>query len=78
MQSSGICICGSRSVFQNDNMEMSLSGDAYRSEFQLSMQINKITYDARNRVNIVYFIMIIDFKLLNAAQKLAANKQDVN
>ena len=37
MQSSGICICGSRSVFQNDNMEMSLSGDAYTSEFQLSM-----------------------------------------
>ena len=26
----GICIRGSRSVFQNDNLEMSLSGEAYK------------------------------------------------
>ena len=29
----GICIGGSNSVFQNDNLEMSLGGDAYTSEF---------------------------------------------
>ena len=34
IKSIGICICGSRSVFQNDNLEMSLSRDAYTSEFQ--------------------------------------------
>ena len=37
IKSIGICIRGSRSVFQNDNLEMSLGGDAYTSEFQLSM-----------------------------------------
>ena len=37
IKSIGICIRGSHSVFQNDNLEMSLSGDPYTSEFQLSM-----------------------------------------
>ena len=41
------CIRGNRSVFQNINMEMSLSGDLHSSEFQSSMQIDKITHDAR-------------------------------
>ena len=34
IKSIGIYIRGSRSVFQNDNLEMSLSGDAQTSEFQ--------------------------------------------
>ena len=37
IKSIGICIHGTRSVFQNDNMEMSLGGDAYTNEFQSSM-----------------------------------------
>ena len=37
IKSIGICIRGSRSVFQNDNLEISLSEDAYTSEFQSSM-----------------------------------------
>ena len=38
IKSIGICIHGSRSVFQNDNLEMSQSdGDAYTNEFQSSM-----------------------------------------
>ena len=36
IKSVGICIRGSRSVFQNDNQEMS-SGEAYTSEFQSSI-----------------------------------------
>ena len=53
----GICILGSRSVFQNGNLEMSLSGDGYASEFQSNLQINKITHDTRHRF---IFVMIID------------------
>ena len=49
MKSIGICIRGSRSVFQNDNLQMSLGGDVYTSEFQSSMYIKKITYDARRQ-----------------------------
>ena len=41
IKSIGICICGSRSVFQNDNLEISLSEDAYTSEFQ-STTINNV------------------------------------
>ena len=37
IKSIGICIRGSRSVFQNDNLEMSLGGVAYTSESQSSM-----------------------------------------
>ena len=37
IKSIGICIRGSHSVFQNDNLEMSFSEDAYTSEFQSSM-----------------------------------------
>ena len=37
IKSIGICIRGSRSVFQSDNLEMSLKGDAHKSEFQSSM-----------------------------------------
>ena len=47
MKSIGICIRGSHSVFQNNNLQMSLGGDVYTSEFQSSMYIKKITYDAR-------------------------------
>ena len=51
----GICIRESHSVLQNDNLEMSLSGDAYTSEFQSSMSINKITYDAQHRSKNIIF-----------------------
>ena len=37
IKSTGICKRGSRSVFQNDKLEMSLGGDAYTSEFESSM-----------------------------------------
>ena len=37
IKSIGICIRGGRSVFQNDNLDTSLAGDEYTSEFQLSM-----------------------------------------
>ena len=37
IKSVGICLRGNRSVFQNDSLEMSLSGDAYTSQFQSNM-----------------------------------------
>ena len=37
IKSIGICRRGSLPVFQNDNLEMPLSGDAYTSDFQSSM-----------------------------------------
>ena len=37
IKSIGICLRGSRSVFQNGNLEMLLSGATYTSEFQSSM-----------------------------------------
>ena len=37
IKSIGICIHGSRSVFHDENLEMSLGRDAYTSEFQSSM-----------------------------------------
>ena len=37
IKSIGICIRGSCLVFQDDNLEMSLGGDAYTSEFKSSM-----------------------------------------
>ena len=37
IETTGICIRGSRSVFPNDNLEMPLSGDVYFSEFQSSI-----------------------------------------
>ena len=37
IKSIGIWIRGSLSVFQNHNLEMSLGGDAYTSQFQSSM-----------------------------------------
>ena len=75
----GICIRRSRSVFQNDNLEMSLRGGASTSEFQTSMQISKITYDTRHRSKNSIFVTIIDnCKVLAAAYKLAANKKGVN
>ena len=40
----GFLIC-----FGNLSLEMSLDGDAYTSEFQSSMKINKIIYDARRQ-----------------------------
>ena len=45
----GISIRGSNSVFQNDNLEMSLGGEWHTSEFQSSIQIDKIIYDARRQ-----------------------------
>ena len=55
IKSIGICLRRSCSVFQNGNLEMSLNGATYTSEFQSSLQIDKITYDARRRSKISIF-----------------------